>query len=161
VYPRDLFERYRSQGVLIDTNLMLLIAVGTYRRQRIMTFKRTLKYTLEDFALVMRMVRYFQRRMTTPNILTEVDNLLRQLPASEHRAVAGTLRQLISDSFEVYIPSAETVTNDNIVALGLADCATLLSADGILVITDDFRLSNILAKAGRDVVNINHIRTFR
>jgi hypothetical protein len=138
---------------------MVLITVGTYNPQRVLTFKRTLKYTLDDLLLMTRLLSYFGRRVTTPNILTEVDNLTRQLPEAEYEAIAITLAQLVSDSFEVYFPSAGVLNNLNYPLLGLTDCVTAMAASGVLVVTDDFRLSSVLSGLGYDAININHIRS--
>jgi len=160
-YLATLFERYRTKGILIDTNLMVLIAVGTYNRLRIETFKRTIQYTLEDLELMLWILAYFNRRLTTPNILTEVDNLTRQLPESEHEALATSFTQLISRKFEVYVQSSQVAQHATYVKLGLTDCATAIAAaeEEVLIITDDLRLSSILSSLGMDAININHIRT--
>ncbi len=160
MYPHDLLEKYKDKGVLIDTNLLLLIAVGTYNTARILSFKRTQRYTLEDFLLMRRILEHFQRRVTTPNILTEVDNIARQLPEDEHESIAAVLTQLISNSFEVYVESRTAVQTHLYPAIGLTDCVTMSSAEEVLVLTDDFELSNRLASVGRDALNINHIRHF-
>jgi hypothetical protein len=158
-YPGSLFEKHRATGVLIDTNLMLLLVVGNYRPQRVLTFKRTLQYTLDDFDLMTRLVEYFKHRFTTPNILTEVDNLARQLPQTEHHAVATTMAKIVSGLFEIYLPSVDAFKEPSYSQIGLSDSITAQSAIEALVVTDDFRLSNKLSSLGRDVVNINHIRT--
>lgn len=153
-----LYTRYRSKGILVDTNLMVLLVVGTYEIQRISSFKRTRQYTIEDFALVMRVLELFERRITTPHILTEVDNLTRQLPETEHSAISETLTHLVSTLFEVHEPAAAIMRMDLYPDLGLTDCVTVSLSRDLLVITDDYRLSNILSAAGRDALNINHIR---
>jgi hypothetical protein len=44
--------------------------------------------------------------------------------------------------------------------VGITDTVTaLLAAEPYLVVTDDFELANRLEKSGRDVININHIRS--
>ena len=156
--PEDLIERYKAKGVLIDTNLLVLLAVGIYKRGRIATFKRTRQYTLDDFDLILGLFSVFSRRITTPNILTEADNLLRQLPESEHPMVAKTIAALVAEFFEQYHPSREAVRTVEFARLGLTDCVTVSLTHEILVVTDDFRLSNRLTGWGRDALNINHIR---
>jgi hypothetical protein len=158
VGPTNLFEKYRSKGALLDTNLMLLLIVGAYDPRCIATFKRTMKYTKDDFTLITGVANYFQRRVITPNILTEVDNLARQLPERDHRALSSIFGRIISSFFELYVPSADAFRTPEFAQLGLTDVATILSTNDLLVITDDFRLSNRLLNAGRDAVNINHIR---
>ena len=157
--PSQLIAKYRSKGVLLDTNLMVLLAVGYYKRERISTFKRTDQYTARDFSHVADIMSKFDRRITTPHILAEADNLTRQLPGREHTAVAAIMAPLIEDLFEIYSPSAAAVHHERYSNLGLTDCVSIAASDKILVITDDFRLSNVLSHLGRDAININHIRT--
>lgn len=159
MYPDELLAKYKSKGILIDTNLLLLVAVGTYAPQRILTFKRTLQYTLEDYALILRFLERVDRRVTTANILTEVDNLARQLREDEHFAISEAIFKIVSTSIEIYKPSIEVTHTDAYPKIGLADCVTMAAAvDEILILTDDFALSNRLASIGCDVLNINHIR---
>ncbi|MGD0023751.1 MAG: hypothetical protein ABSC37_03850 [Xanthobacteraceae bacterium] len=155
-----IIEKYKSKGVLFDTNLLVLLVIGIYRRARIATFKRTRQYAPEDFALVLSLIEKFDRRITTPNILTEANNLVRQLPESEHPAVSRIMAHLIAEIFEQYRISAEAVRYLGFARLGLTDCITASIANEALVLTDDFRLSNTLFHLGRDVININHLRDF-
>src|SRR3954467_11508034 len=108
--PSELIDKYKSRGVLIDTNLLVLLAVGIYRPDRIATFKRTRPYTLRDFEFILRLADAFRRRITTPNILTEADNLLRQLPEAEQLDVANTLAKLTHEAIEIYCKSADVVS---------------------------------------------------
>ena len=156
--PAQLIENYQTRGVLLDTNLMVLLAIGLYRRERISSFKRTMQYTEDDFMLVAHIAGRFARRVTTPHILAETDNLTRQLPRGEHRAVAAVMAPLVEDLFEVYSPSATAIRHERYSNLGLTDCVTIAAADEVLVITDDVRLSNILSHLSRDAININHVR---
>src|SRR5262249_27902584 len=151
-YLAVLFERYKAKGVLIDTNLMVLIAVGTYNRFRVGTFKRTIQYTLDDLEMMLRIIAYFDRRFTTPNILTEVDNLPRQLPEAEHEPLTAAFAQLVSRQFEIYMQSHQTTQHAAYSRLGLTDCVTAMVAAerNALIITDDLRLSNILSSLAMD-----------
>lgn len=157
--PLQLIAKCRGKGVLLDTNLMVLLAVGYYNIARIASFKRTNQYTADDFSLVHRIVAQFERRVTTPQILAETDNLTRQLPAREHSAVAGVMARLVERLFEISLPSAEAVRHPRYPLLGLTDCVTIACAIDSLVITDDLILFSILSHLGRDAININHIRT--
>jgi hypothetical protein len=40
-------ERYRRRDLLIDTNLLLLYFVGAFRPDRIRSFKRTSRYSID------------------------------------------------------------------------------------------------------------------
>jgi|HubBroStandDraft_6_1064221.scaffolds.fasta_scaffold427569_2 hypothetical protein len=159
VYPLDILQKYKSRGVLLDTNLLLVLAVGNYRKERILSFKRTLQYTIEDYTLLTRIAAYFDRRVTTPNILTEVDNLARQLPSIEYKAISAALAELISGLLEIYVPSLDASKTKTHEIFGLTDCVTVMSAADVLLVTDDLRLASFVSQRGRDAININHIRT--
>ncbi len=79
-YLDTLLARYKSKGVVIDTNLLLLYFVGLYDPHRIQKFKRTMTFVLEDFYTLLSFFNYFDKVVTTPNILTEVNSLAGQLP---------------------------------------------------------------------------------
>lgn len=76
----QLLIEYRTEGVVADTNLLLLYVVGAHDPERIGRFPRTDTYTEDDFDLLERLLGYFETAVTTPPILTEVSNLLGQLP---------------------------------------------------------------------------------
>jgi hypothetical protein len=156
--PQDLVAKYRAKGILVDTNLFVLLAIGTYKPRLISTHKRTKQYTPEDFNLVVGLVDSFSTRIVTPHILAESDNLARQMPQAEYRGLAATMAALVAEFFEIYISSAEAVRDQSYATLGLTDCSIVAAGRDALVFTDDFRLSNILPRLGRDAININHIR---
>lgn len=70
-----LITKYRSKGVLLDANLMVLILVGTVNKVRILNFKRTQNFTVEDFELLSHLVAYFGRLVTTPHLLSQASDL--------------------------------------------------------------------------------------
>ncbi|MDQ2081000.1 hypothetical protein RA307_12475 [Xanthobacteraceae bacterium Astr-EGSB] len=158
--PADTFALYGTRNLLLDTNLLVLLAVGHYRRDQIPNFKRTKNFSADDYAWVAELVDESSRCITTPHILAEVDNLTRQLPEREHEAVAIVLASLVAQHFELYRPSKDAVLHPRYSHLGLSDCGLLLAAgsEDMLVVTDDFALSNILARLGHSVVNFNHVR---
>lgn len=73
-------DKYRDKGILIDSNLLVLLATGIFRRSLIPTFNRTRQYTADDFELLVRLIDLFSKRVVTPHIVAEADNLMRQLP---------------------------------------------------------------------------------
>lgn len=158
LYVNRLIGQYRSRGALIDTNLMVLLIVGYYNVQRISRFKRTVSYTISDFNLVSELAARFERRLTSPNILTEVDNLCRQLPISEHAGIAESARVIVGRLVEVYQQSLDVVARDDYRTFGITDAVTIAIALNHLVLTDDLRLASFLSAQGRDVININHLR---
>jgi hypothetical protein len=157
-----LIEKYALKGVCPDTNIVLIAVIGLYDQRRIESFKRTQSkgYGVEDYRLIMRLLRRFSKRLTTPNILTEVDNLGRQLPENEHRGFSKAFTWFVDNYFEVHEPSIQTVRSLNYTSLGLTDAGLISLSAGALILTDDFRLAGKITGLMRDAINIHHLRGF-
>lgn len=159
-YYTELFSRYRSKGVLIDTNLLLVYFIGKYDPSRIAKFKRTQTFTSEDFRLLESAFSFFGKIVTLPNILTEVSNLSNQLPENIKPDYYGQIGRIIANLEEHYLTSDKICSLAHFKQFGLTDSAIIsLVKDKYLVLTDDFRLANYLESIGIDVINFNHIRT--
>lgn len=159
--PASLVQKYRGRGAVLDSNLLLLLVVGTYNASRIGDFKRTEKYVPDDFRLLETLRKQLDHWIATPNIITEVDNLSRQTDKREYSAVSSAFNTVISKFVERHLPCHEAVANPLHARLGVTDCITLaLAAERRLIVTDDFPLAGMLTKMGCDVININNIRQF-
>lgn len=146
--------------LLVDTNLLLLLVVGSADRGQVARFKRTSKYTPEDFDLLVAYVERFEGLLVTPNVLTEVSNLAGQLTDPLRSDVFNTIGALALQVTEEYVPSATVVREPVFVRLGLTDIAILFAArERAAVLTDDLMLYLKLADSGISVENFNHIRT--
>lgn len=66
-------RQYRDDGVLLDTNVLLLLWAHRFDPQ-LVGGKRLEKYDIEAAQLLMRYVGQFQRILTTSAILAEVSN---------------------------------------------------------------------------------------
>lgn len=66
----------RRNGLLVDTNLLVLFTVGLVNRNRIKTHKRTSKYNEDDYDLLVRALGKIQPLYTVPHVLAEVSNLI-------------------------------------------------------------------------------------
>ncbi len=73
-WMEELIYKYSNKGLLIDTNILLLYFVGSFDRQHIEKFKRTSQFTIKDFDYLVILLDRFDTLVTTPNILTEVNN---------------------------------------------------------------------------------------
>lgn len=157
----DAADARRREGLLIDSNLLLLLFVGLYDRTRIEKFKRTTQFTVEDFELLVAFVGRFKEVVTTPSILTEVSNLLGQLPDKLRYSFYQRFAYGLKDLHEHYTPSRELGDEKAFPKFGLTDTAILQAASGkYVVLTDDFRLAQYLEHRNVDVINFNHLRTF-
>jgi rRNA-processing protein FCF1 len=160
-YIRSLFQSYKQKGVLIDTNILLLWFVGTVNRSRISQFNRTEKFVPEDYDLLVSILSYFSKIVTTPNILTEVNSLVNQIGEPERSQCYAVFAQAMTKLDEFYIESVDAVQLENFTKYGLTDCGIVtLAKDKYLVLTDDFKLANYLQKVGIDTINFNNIRTY-
>lgn len=159
-YPVELLYRYRSKGILIDTNLLLVYFVGSYDPLLIPKFKRTLAFTIEDFYILKRAFEFFSKVVTTPNILTEVNSFSNQLSADIKPTYYAKMAERVSTLEEHYLTSNSICALEHFKKFGLTDSGLIdLVKDKYLALTDDFRLASYMQNVGIDVINFNHIRT--
>jgi hypothetical protein len=150
----------RRETIFIDTNLLLVLLVGALDPRQVEQFKRTRAYTRQDYALLAAFVGEFRQMMTTPNVLTEVSNLLGQLAEPMRRRALVGLGSLAGKLDEKYLPSSNLVADHHFPLLGLADTSIIVSVNkAVTVVTDDLDLYLRLSSAGVDVVNFNHLRS--
>ncbi|MEK7724713.1 MAG: hypothetical protein AAB336_10220 [Acidobacteriota bacterium] len=153
-YLLNLIQQYKSKGILIDTNLALLYLVGLLDISLIRNFSRTSMFTEEDFERIKKFVDYFDFKVTTPNILTEVSDLI-----DNRQDLQIVLRGYIQIVEELFVESKEVCQEPKFIQFGLADMATLVAAkDSYLVFTDDRPLYGYLVNSGIDAVNLDQIR---
>ncbi|HEY0021874.1 MAG TPA: hypothetical protein VGB24_03160 [Longimicrobium sp.] len=123
-------------------------------------FKRTRAYTRDDYALLAAFIGEHERMVTTPNVLTEVSNLLGQLTGPLRIRALLTLGALAGALHESYLPSKHLVLDPHFPSLGLTDTSILHSLEGgVTVLTDDLQLYLQLAAQGSEVINFNHLRS--
>lgn len=161
-YYTKLITTYKSHGVLVDSNLLLVYFIGKYDIERIQTFKRTCKYTIEDFQIINKFLGYFNAIITTPNILTEVSNLLNQLPDNCKSYYYKEFKNNILCFNEIYESSVSVCNCVYFEKIGLTDSGiAALSKGKYLILTDDFPLSSYLQSLDIDFINFNHIRSIK
>ncbi|WP_016952269.1 PIN domain-containing protein [Anabaena sp. PCC 7108] len=159
---KKLISRYHQKGILIDTNILLLFLVGSVNKERITKFNRTQQFIPEDYELLLEFMGKFQKLVTTPNILTEVNSLANQLGEPERSqcfAIFARFVQNVDILNEHYIKSQEAVSADKFIKFGLTDSGIFtLAQSKYLVLTDDLKLANYLQNVEVDVINFNNIR---
>lgn len=158
-YTEQLVKKHARQGVFIDTNLLLLWIVGGTDPRRISRFKRTDKFVPEDFETLDDFLGKFQKYLTTPNVLTEVSNLAKDLDGEAGKSLALVFSCAIDVFEESYVASSSITDVDELSRFGLTDCGIMQVVGGnYLLLTDDFRLSQRVTASGGDAVNFNHLR---
>lgn len=115
--------------VTVDTNLLMLVVVGSVARERIETHRRLKSFRGGDYDRLLALLGNVRRIWVTPNVLTETSNLLGLDGSDQSRPYAVALRNLIGNSVEVYVPSDLAAGRGEYQYLGLTD-AGLLEAAG-------------------------------
>jgi hypothetical protein len=155
---KALIEKHRGKNVLIDTNLLVLYLVGLVNRQRIRNFKRTGDFSLDDFDLLVELIRWFGKLIATPHVLSQVSDLT-DLKDEELTAVRTLFKRLIGQIDEQYDEVQGIVSDPIFDRLGSTDAAIAVAgARKILVLTTDLQLQVALQDRGLDALNFNHVR---
>jgi len=155
----QLLLKYFRGVALIDTNLLLLYLVGKTDPRIIPRFTRTQKYTVEDFQILSKLLEnFFSELVTTPNILTEISNLVTKLSDNERPAFFDRMKHHVATLNETYCSSRTAVEDRNYRTFGLTDAVILNVRPEALVLTDDLPLYQLLSNRGRDVINFTHVR---
>ena len=157
IETQQLFNKYRSKGIVVDTNILLLWFVGRVNQKRISRFNRTQKFSPEHYQLLDRLLK-FAKIVTTPNILTEVNSLINQLGDPDRSKCLSILATEVTKLDEFYIESNTVSQEEKFTKFGLTDSGIIsLAQRKYLVLTDDFKLANYLQSIGVDTVNFNHL----
>ena len=157
----QLLAYYRQKGILIDTNILLLWLVGSTNKARITQFNRTQNFVPEDYELLVEIFHTFRKILVTPNILTEVSNLINQLGEPERSKCFSVFARDIVQLDEIYIDSHTIAATDKFPKFGLTDCGIVnVAKESYLVLTDDLKLASYLQNIGIDALNFNNIRIY-
>lgn len=150
-------------GLLIDTNLLVLFIVGSVNRNRIDNFKRTSKYSRDDFDLLLRIIRGFESLKkplyTVTQVITEVSNLT-DLPGPERSRARQVLKSTVEILNEPAISSATASQGANYGRLGITDSAIAVVGrqNKCAVLTDDLDLYHALTIDGTEALNFTHLQ---
>ena len=155
-----LANKFRQKGILIDTNLLVLLLVGSYNEDMISNFKRTTNYTIEDYRYLKVFLTRFEKHFYTPNILTEITNLTDSINSEPNFSFFQHVKYMLGAFKEHNVSSDEIMELKSFLKFGLTDAVNCKLSDKYLVLTDDLRLYSYLANQGLPAINFNHIRNF-
>ena len=148
------------EGYFLDTNLLVLLVVGSESPDLISKHGRLEHYSADDYDTLVGLLKG-AKLFVTPNTLTETSNLVSQHREPELSRLMNRLQYLIHGSQEIVVASAAASSNAKFAKLGLADAALLeaATADTPLLTVD---LTLYLAAIETDVeraVNFNPYRS--
>ena len=162
----QIYAHYRGKSLLLDSNLLLVLLVGSLGRSVFTNFKRVNHFSYSDYEFLVDFTAEFTRLLTTPHILTEVNGLANQLPnwiKPEWSARFAEFLLLGSNSalVERSIAAHELALMPEFSQYGLTDSAVSKLAEDTLVVTEDYRLSGALRSRQLPVLNFRDLLVVR
>lgn len=144
---------------VVDANLLVLLIVGSVQPELIGRHKRLGQFEVEDYYMLLDLLRDVDRVVVTPNTLTETSNLLGFAGRANTVQLAEGLRRFIDSCAEVYVPSDEAMRRSEFVYLGLTDVGLLeiVSRDRPLLTVDGRLHSAASLIAPEGAVNISSL----
>ncbi|NUM53004.1 MAG: hypothetical protein HUU46_05115 [Candidatus Hydrogenedentes bacterium] len=157
----SLSQSHKKQGIVVDTNILLLLIVGLTDVNCITSFKRTAQFTNEDYYVLQNALSLFDVHLVTPHILSEASNLMGHSASPPPPVLRANLRQIIFQCKEFVRESAVLAQRREFLQFGIADAGIAeLATGGAVVLTDDSQLYHYLSGVGGSAVNFNHLRTY-
>jgi hypothetical protein len=129
------------RDVIIDTNIFILFLAGQINENKIKNYTRNSLYTKDDYYLLLNILSNFDRIITGPNILTEVDNILNRITGEDKYKYLILVKAIYRQTIEKYIKTEAVSQNWFFDTLGVTDSAILMMAkESELLISGDSSL---------------------
>ena len=148
------------EGYFPDSQLLVLLVVGSESRDLISRHRRLEHYSAEDYDILLELLDNPDQLFVTPNTLTEASNLIRQRGEPEQSLLTRRLQFLIHGSREIVVASVDASSHERFERLGLTDAALLeIASLDTPPLTDDFNLYLAALESGEErAVNFTHYR---
>lgn len=137
-----------KRNIIIDTNLLLLLIIGSVEEGRFISSSKRLKdFSIGDYDLLLKAIKPFGEGYTTKYIAAEVSNLLDLKGYAQEKAfeIARTI-------FETFKEIDSNLNNDlhnpYVPQFGLTDSKLIELSSTHLIFTADDRLSPLLWGSG-------------
>jgi len=153
-----------KKGIIVDTNIMLLFLVGCYDINYIEQFKRTMKYTKEEYYFVRELLTFYYKDkiFTSPHIITEISNFSLNIQGNRINKYFDFFIKIFNDVCEIYIEKNKIIEFKELPKFGITDIGIFKIAKekNLLVLTDDFRLSSYLSDNCINALNLRTISPY-
>lgn len=151
-----------ASRVILDANMLLLLAYGSVCRSSLGKKRRVREYVPQDYELTLDLVSRFRQVVVTPNVVTECSDLFGDESDEKEKL---WLKEFVKNGemvrVEEYVPSREAVGLRQYDYLGVADCSLLSLVDpDTVLLTADAKLYYEAAKITPFCMNFNHWRDF-
>jgi predicted nucleic acid-binding protein len=129
------------RDVIIDSNIFILFLAGQINENKIEKYTRNSLYTKEDYYLLLNILTEYDKIITSPNILTEVDNILNRITGEDKYKYLVLVKSIYKQTIEKYIKTETVAQNWFFDSLGITDSSLLMMAkDCELLISGDSSL---------------------
>lgn len=149
-----------SGSVLLDANILVLLAVGTASPAYIAVHKNTAdSFDEDDFDLVAAIISGFSEILVVPHVVAEASNLVRQIGNPRKAAIQQALAEFASLLLEVPVASTEGFAREEHLDLGVTDavllhlCGSGHAGEAPTLLTIDGPLANRAASLGYGVID--------
>lgn len=160
---RAFVSKHSLQGILLDTNILLLFLFATHKPTMIGK-GRLEKYGENDGKLLVSYIRQFSQILTTPHVLAETSNLARQIVHGKWSSeLSKNLYPLFClthpNSFEQCAVEGQNIDIGLFGKLGFTDSGLVtLAQTKRLLLTDDLDLYIAAVSSGGDAIKFTHMR---
>lgn len=145
--------------IVLDTNLLVLLIVGTASPSYITRHRRLQTYSDSDFTLLVNLISSAPAIIVTPNTLTETSNLMRYIAEPARTHICEIFRMIVKLTEERYLESSHAVEQQEFLRLGLTDAVLLAVAnESNTLLTADLDLYLAAVGRGFNAVNFNYCR---
>ena len=114
--------------VIIDTNIFILFLVGQINENKIENYTRNSIYSKEDYYFLLDILSKYDRIITSPNILTEVDNILNRINGEDKYRYLALVKNIYKQTIEKYLETERVSQNWFFDILGITDSAIIIMA---------------------------------
>jgi hypothetical protein len=129
------------RDVILDSNIFILFLAGQINENKIERYTRNSLYTKEEYYFLLNILAGYDKIITSPNILTEVDNILNRITGEDKYKYLVLAKAIYKQTIEKYIRTETVAQNWFFDTLGITDSSILMMAkDCELLISGDSRL---------------------
>lgn len=149
-YTALMIEKYRSRGLLLDSNLLLLHLVGTVNASLVGVggYGRLSGFGIRQTLILQQLIATFVRVVTTAHVLTEVSNLVNDLHGVRKAQVLGAFVSTLEMISEQDISSYKAGRRSEFSYLGLTDSVLTEMSGSFLIVSNDGRMVDMLRQHG-------------
>ena len=156
----EIIQQCSRNGVVLDTELLLVICVGLHSDNLLSSFKKTQTYDSQDYGILLSILNLAKHRYVSPQVLAELTNHADMIKQPARQAVFEIIRKLMSEYLELYLPMERLLSDRSFPRVGFTDTSILcISRDKLSVVfTSDFKLAGIGQSRGLPVINYRNIQ---